>query len=51
MSYEPEKGGAHSHKWSFVVLFFESEESKIILRFMFRESEMTKTPEWTFSQI
>ena len=37
-------------KGSFIVLFYDSDESKFIFRFMFRESEMTKkTPKGPFS--
>ena len=35
---------------SFIVLFYESDESKLICHFMFREYEMTKkSQEWNFS--
>ena len=47
--YEPKKGGVHSQIGSFVVLFYEFDERKLIFHFMFRESEMTKkTPKGPF---
>ena len=46
MFFEPEKGGVHPHKGSFIFLFYESDESKLSCCLMFREFEMTqKTPE------
>ena len=49
MFYEPKKGGVHSQIGSSIVLFYESDERKLICRFMFRESEMTKkTPKGPF---
>ena len=49
MFYEPDKGGVHSHQGSFIAWYYESDESKLIRHFMFRESEMTKkTPKRIF---
>ena len=40
--YEPEKGGVHSQNRVLHCVFYESDASKLIGCFMFRESEMTK---------
>ena len=48
--HEPEKGGVHSQIGPFIVLFYKSDERKIICSFMFREFEMNKkTPKAPFS--
>ena len=43
------KDGFIPKKGSFIVLFYKSDENKLICRFMFRESKMTKkTPKMSF---
>ena len=50
--HETKKGGVRSQIGSFIVLFYESDEIKVICHFTFRESKMTKkTPKVPFSQI